>query len=164
MCYNDLLFHKASEIYKNYIWAKPILMKYQDFTFENAFWKQLNEIKNEWINCDMVGTLGFKSFNKINLNTVNKIIENKLYMPNSYYHFMDTNYEIENNNTSKHPLFQNIWCDIISSLKLVNTTENCCNYWMCKPLLMKNFIKWYTSKLLPELLNHPYPRVRTGKI
>ena len=155
LCYNSEKLTQAKELYSKYYWAKPIIMKYQDYSFENAFWKQLYEIRSEWENCEMVGTMAYSAFKKINLEKVDDIISNKLYFPQNYYNFFDTNVAIPNLNTIKHPHFINIWKTSIKNLNLVNTTENCCNYWMCKPELMKYFIYWYTNICLPELLKNP---------
>ena len=155
ICYNAEKFKQSVYLYKKYTWAKPIIMKYQNYTFENAFWKQLYEIKHEWENCEMVGTLSYSCYKKINLEIVDNIIINKLYFPQSYYNFFDSNISIPNLNTIKHPHFNSIWNTVIDNLHLINTTENYCNYWMCKPELMKNFIYWYTNICLPELIKHP---------
>ena len=154
LCYNMEKFIQAEELYKKYSWARPVIIKYQDYSFENAFWKQLYEIRNEWENCEMVGTIAYSAYKKINLEKIDNIISNKLYFPQNYYNFFDTNLSIPNLNTIKHPYFNEIWKSSIENLNLVNTTENCCNYWMCKPELMKYFIYWYINICLPELLNH----------
>jgi glycosyltransferase involved in cell wall biosynthesis len=155
LCYDENTLNFAREFYSKYTWAKPILMKYQNYEFENAFWKQLYEIKEEWENYQMVGTLSYSCHKKINLEKVDEIINKKYYFPYSYYNFFDTNNPIPNLNTWKHPDFDNIWNDLLANLHLLNTTENCCNYWMCKPKLMKNFIYWYLNICLPELIKHP---------
>lgn len=155
LCDNDEKYTSAQNIYSSYSWAKPILLKYHDYSFENSFWKQLTEIQGEWETSDMVGTISYSSFKKINLSELNDILIKKLYLPNKYYHFMDSNYPIPNFNTDKHPHFNKIWFYALDELKLKTTTENCCNYWMCTPLLMKHFISWYTDTCLPTLLKHP---------
>lgn len=156
LCYNDITYNNSLKIYNKYNWAQPIIISNQDYSFENAFWKQLIEIKNEWESCEMVGSLSYSAYKKIDLNVVDNIIKKKLYIPNSYYNFFDTNDLIPNSNTLTHPHFNSIWNDLLVNLKLFTTTENCCNYWMCKPELMKKFIYWYINKCLPELLNNPY--------
>jgi glycosyltransferase involved in cell wall biosynthesis len=155
LCSDDQKLNHANDIYAKYSWAKPIVLKYQNYSFENTFWEQLNEIYNEWENCTMVGSLSYSAFKKIKLDEINEIIINKLYYPNKYYHFMDSNISIPNNNTNKHPNFMIIWNDILQKLCLKTTTENCCNYWMCCPLLMKHFISWYRTVCYPELIKHP---------
>jgi hypothetical protein len=141
--------------YSKYPWAKPILMKYQDYSFENAFWKELGEIEEEWINKDMVGTLAYSAIKKIDINKVNDIIMNQTYLPNTFYHFMDTNIPIPNDRTMLHPQFMNIWNDVLKQLNLKTTTEANCNYWMCTPTRMKEFLTWYETKCKPVLLAHP---------
>lgn len=155
LCSNDEKLTLAQSIYTKYLWAKPILLKYQDYTLENSFWKQLDEIQHEWDNYDMVGTIACSAFKKIDLHQLDEIINNKLYFPNKYYHFMDSNVQIPNCNTNKHPQFMTIWDDILRKLNLKTTTENNCNYWMCSPVLMKHFIMWYTTICLPALIEHP---------
>ena len=155
LCPSEEKLKIANDLYKKYFWAKPILLKYQDYSFENSFWKQIYEENEEWITCEMVGTLAYSAYKKINLEHVDRIIINKLYFPNTYFNFFDTNIPIPNFNTIKHPNFNAIWNNVLASLHLVNTTENCCNYWMCKPELMKYFIYWYRNICLPELLKHP---------
>jgi glycosyltransferase involved in cell wall biosynthesis len=156
ICHNEELLNNAFIIYGKYWWAKPILMKYQDYSFENSFWKQLSEMEIDWENCYMIGSLSYSAFKKINLDIVDTIISNNLYIPNVYYHFMDTNIPIPNFNTEKHPYFNNIWNDVLIDLKLLDTTESNCNYWMCKPSLMKHFIDWYINICSKKLIVHPY--------
>lgn len=158
LCPDNEKLSNSQKIYKKYEWAKPILLKYNQpiILQENSFWKQLSEISNEWDNCDMVGTLSNSAYKKINLDEVDELIKYKLYFPNQYYHFMDSNFPIPNTNTNKHPYFNDIWYDMLNKLNLKTTTENCCNYWMCSPKLMKEFIPWFTEKCLPELLKNPY--------
>lgn len=47
LCDNDEKYSSAQNIYSKYSWAKPILLKYNDYSFENSFWKQLSEIQGE---------------------------------------------------------------------------------------------------------------------
>jgi glycosyltransferase involved in cell wall biosynthesis len=155
LCSNTEKLTLANSIYTTYWWAKPILLKYQDYTLENSFWKQLDEIQHEWDNYDMVGTIAYSAFKKINIQQLDEIINNKLYFPNQYYHFMDSNVPIPNCNTNKHPQFMTIWNDMLCKLNLQTTTENNCNYWMCSTLLMKRFIVWHTTICLPALIEHP---------
>lgn len=155
LCLDDEKLNLAKDIYSKYSWAKPVVLKHQNFSFENTFWNQLNEITDEWINCDMVGSISYSAFKKINLEHVDDVIKNEFYYPNKYYHFMDSNVQIPNGNTNKHPNFMIIWNDMLEKLKLKTTTENCCNFWMCAPSLMKHFISWYRTSCYRELISHP---------
>ena len=154
LCSDMDKYNSTKKMYP-YHWAKPLLINNHDYSFENTIWNQLMDIYDEWQNIDMVGTISHSAFKKIKVDEMDEIINKKYYLPNKYYHFMDSNVLIPNCNTNKHPNFLIIWNDILSSLNLKNTTENCCNYWMCTPSLMKHFINWYTTICLPVLNLHP---------
>jgi hypothetical protein len=151
LCHNAERFIKARNKYRKYSWAVPIIMKYQDCTFENAFWKQLMELKHEWCNCDMVGTLSFTAHDKININYVNSVIKNKDTWKNGYYNFYETHKRI----TDDHPNLRTVIEDICVQLSIEEPTAAYCNYWMCTPIYMKQFIHWTTEKLIPAVISHP---------
>lgn len=153
LCYNENKLKNANDVFKKYYWARPILMKYQDITCENAFWKQLLEISSEWTNCEMVGTLSWKANKKISLRTVDAIIKSKDLWSSGYYHFYVSNINVVEDNC--HPHLQTIIKDTNKILKL-DISGKCCysNYWMCKPTLMFDFIKWVTNTLIPTVLSH----------
>ena len=155
LCHNNFIFENIIKIYEKYKWACPILMKYQDATFENAFWKQLLEIQEDWENCDMVGTLSSISYLKLDLEKVNKIILETNEECN-FFHFLESNSNVSILNIKlQHPNFNIIWKNIIENLKLNDCKESYCNYWMCKPKYMKQFIDWYLNIELPIVINHP---------
>ena len=54
-----------------------------------------------------------------------------------------------------HPNFNIIWKNILQELNLNDCKEYFCNYWICKPILMKNFINWYLNIALPIIKKHP---------
>lgn len=156
LCFNEDRFNSAFDIYKQYTWAKPILMKNNTFEFENSFWEQLNEIENDWFMADMVGAMSYSAFKKVDLNKIDSIISNKIYYPNSYYHFFTIKRKIENCDTLNHPKFLSIWFNFLPKVNLFTSNEALFNYWMCKPILMKQFINWYITTCKPLLLNEPY--------
>lgn len=155
LCYDDETFLKASINYP-FIWAKPILLQDQDYTFENVFWNQLNTIYDEWKMCKMVGCLSHSAHKKININVVNYIIQTGAY--NEYHHFYKFSeiYVLDKNSNALlcHPKFDIVWNDFLKETGFKDCQEYCCNYFMCSPALMNNFIKWY-NKILPFLKNHP---------
>ena len=153
LAYNETTLKLAKIIFNKYYWAEPILLKYQDYRQENTFWQELYENQEKWINYDMIGTLSYSSFKKINIQEVHNIIDQKLYYPYKYYHFMDSNINIPNGNTNKHPHFLTIWNRILHKLNLKTTTENNCNYWMCSTHMMLKFITWYNKIAHPTLIN-----------
>lgn len=156
LCYNLEKYNFSKKYYSKYNWARPILMKYQDYTFENAFWKQLLEISNEWENADMVGTISYKAYQKINLEEVNHIIMNKTYSSKKFVSFFKSNIKLFNDN--RHPFHFKQFIKYLSySLNnKINYNLSYCNYWMTTPELMKAFIEWHINVCLPLLLKHPY--------
>ena len=155
LCYNKEKLDFAIKKYENYYWAYPILMKYQDFTFENAFWKQLLEIKEEWINCEMVGTLSYKSFQKINLDKINTDITNRKYKNEYFYPFYKNDQFIKLIDHPMHIYIDEIWDYLLTEFNYNDCLEVYCNYWICTPFHMLKFIEWFHNLALPKLLMHP---------
>lgn len=156
LCYNQDRFEAAKEQYRAYSWAKPLLMTYQDYSFENAVWKQLLEIQDEWDSCEFVGTLSFTAYRKINLETIHRRITEGFYSGKSYVNFnCSTRKILEHRGKFHHPNFKEIWCDMLRDLNIEDITDNACNYWMCRPDLMVRFIEWHHTVLRPVLLAHP---------
>lgn len=154
LCHNKERLQSAKYIYKDFYWAVPILMKYQDGTQENAFWKQLLEIQGEWTSCEMVGTLSFSAYKKINVDTVNSILQSPEKWTSGYYHFLEDTRRPFGLHDNPHPHMVQIARDVLTVLGLPPPNENWCNYWMCKPQYMKEFIEWFHTTLKPLICNH----------
>lgn len=156
LCYNQERYELAIERYASYHWAQPLIMKYQDYTFENAVWAQLLEIHDEWKTCEFVGTLSFTAFRKINIDNIHRRIVEGAYTGKPYVNFNSNNRKIlDHKGRFHHPNFKEIWIDTLRSLKIDDINENACNYWMCKPDLMVQFIEWHHKVLRPVLMAHP---------
>jgi len=151
LCHNEQCFNEAPKIYGKYSWAVPILMTYQDITFENAFWKQLYEMRAEWYNCKMVGTLSFRASKKINLSIIDNIIRDPSKWTSGYYHFLSKDIPVNN---KQHPNLVTILNDVTRSLRLDMPNENCCNYWMCSPDKMLRFLIWFEEDAYPLVMSH----------
>lgn len=155
LCASDKLRLQHRHVWERYPWAKLIVMKYQDVTFENAFWKQLQEIHDEWKDCTMVGTMACTAYKKINIRQVDREIAGAVRLGATYHHFRDTKVSIERTPCS-HPNFMRIYSDIRTKLGLrSSTTCAYCNYFMCKPEHMCRFIDWYHEHLRPAVMSHP---------
>jgi len=125
-------------------------MKYQNCTFENAVWKQLLEIKDEWIGCEMIGTMSSNAHNKINLSTVDHMVRNRKFWDNGYCNFINTTPLI-----NIHPHLLTIMTDVCQKIGIaVPTTVSLYNYWMCTPSLMVAFIEWFEATLKPTVMAH----------
>jgi len=126
-------------------------MKYQDCTFENAFWKQLLEIKQEWLTCDMVGTLSSTAYQKRKLEYIDRIICNRAKWSSGYYNLFDGVNPI----TNDHPHMLTIVDDVCSTLCMKKPIVSYCNYWMCSPVKMEKFLAWVLGSLIPTVMAHP---------
>jgi len=151
LCHTKERFTSAQQIYKPWPWAIPILMKYQDCTFENAFWKQLLEIKDEWASCDMVGSVSYSAYKKIRMTAIDSIIRDRNKWKSGYVNFNNTQKSI----TNDHPNLLRIINDVMKTIGMPRPTFSCCNYWMCTPDKMTRFIDWFETMLKPVVLAHP---------
>ena len=150
LCHNYEKFIRAKYAYAPYYWAKPIFIKYQDVTFENAFYRQLLEIKDEWEEKEMVGCISASAIKKIDIKMVDNIINNRTYWYSGYYNFYCKEIHKDDN-----PNQTTIINDIVKGLDLVLPIKHYfCNYWMCTPYAMKMFIKWSQNTLIPAVLEH----------
>ena len=154
LCHNEQRYETACKEYAEWYWAHPIRMKYQDVTFENAFWRQLEEIHDEWRDCEMVGTLSSAAVKKTNLTNIDAIIRDRSkWDTTDYYHFWDTTNTISN---LSHPHMITITSDVINTLGLeLPKEESYCNYFMAAPARMAEFIQWFETTLKPTVLAHP---------
>lgn len=154
LCHTNVIYTNSLSIYAKYTWAVPILMKYQDESYENAFWKQLLEIKDDWINCEMVGTISGSAHNKINLDALTKQILNfKSWMLPDFHHFYPTRINFDTDNS--HPFLQVIIRDLKTKLNIVTPKiVYASNYWMTTPNKMLLFIEW-NKILMEKALEHP---------
>lgn len=151
LCFNTETLYIAQEYYKKYNWAKPIIIENQDYTFENAFLPQLLKLKDEWINYDMVGMISWKAYQKIDINNINNLYNNN----NNYVYFLNSKRKI-NDDAIFHPNLIELWNYLVKELDIKKFDFNLsyCNYFMCKPHIMIQYINWYLEKCLPVLLKN----------
>lgn len=153
LCHNEERLKFAKYAYGQLYWAVPILMKYQDVTFENAFFKQLMEIQSDWDNCEMVGVISSNAVNKMDVTNIDIAINQRWRWNTGYCNFFRSPVKLLEDNS--HPYIQNIISDIKEVLGLVLTKQAYyANYWMCTPYAMKKFIHWSATKLIPAVLKH----------
>ena len=150
ICHDQYIYNLALIKYSIYKWAKPIIIKYIDSTFENVIWSKMNELKSEWENKNTVGILPYFCFKYLNLNIVDNIITKKLYLPKNYYHFNNIHSSLFNNNN-----FNKTWKQILNLFDYKESNDNNCYYFVCTPLLMRKFITWYNDICLNKLINNP---------
>jgi len=155
---DEALLAEVKDMYSSYRWARPVFMRYQDATFENAFWKQLLEMHEEWKDCEMVGTMSWRACKKIDMESVDRYIDGRIYKLENkrYHHFYDTDVPVlKHRSIRTHPHFATIWKDVLAELKLSDTTSSHCNYFMTAPELMLKFLHWHIDVCAPVVMKHP---------
>jgi len=155
LCCTEKRFREAKEIYMNAPCLIPILMKYQDVTFENAFWKQLSEIQNEWKDCNYVGVVSCTLFKKMSgkdfVTKLRDCINNNY---NSMFFINLGNNVLQSTSALNHPAFMEIYSQLLDIFKYEDIPEMICNYFVCKPFLMKMFMQWFHN-VLPIITSQP---------
>jgi hypothetical protein len=162
LCASPTILARTIPRYARFPWAKPILMKYQDVTFENAFWKQMLELYNEWKDCELVGTMSAFAHLKLRLDHVDRFLKRiastriastRIASTRiTYYHFLDKRRPVQSDG---HPNLMRIYHDVLRQLQLRPTSSAHCNYFVCSPEKMVGFIHWFHERLLPAVLAHP---------
>jgi len=162
LCHNEERLKRAREIYAAYPWAKPIQMKYQNATFENAFWPQMWHMRGQWRRASVVGAFSFRAFQKVNMRVVDRVIREKRYEPSGYYHFLNTPVPVLNHESlaGQRNLFALYWNDMLDALGLNDTTSAHCNYFIARPNHMLGFIKWHYWRARIVALQHPLALAR----
>jgi hypothetical protein len=180
--YKDEQRDEVEYNFRSFYWAVPYKLQAQNCTFENVFWTELKNLKNQedqWNNSyKMIGNMGYKASacnfddtdvvkcnprrpdGKINIVEAHKFIDQMVRQQKynyNYFHFADSGLPIPNMNTKGHgPEFEPIWFDTLEKLNLPNVTEAGYNFWMCTPKLMDEFINWYETEALPTLVKNPH--------
>jgi hypothetical protein len=156
LCHDNTTFLAASEEYQSKCWAKPIMIPTTHLLENIMYDKWLLDHEDDWKYCDYVGTISWKASKKINIRELNELlyIIEKFDEMQSFdiVPFLLTNYNLIEQATTHHPKFKNLWINLIRNLKITQETalDNSikpffCNYWMCKPKWMYDYIEFFQS-------------------
>jgi len=149
--FNDETKKITEEKYSRYKWAKPLYIETTEY-FENVAYKQLYAKHNEWTNADYVGTIAYSAFKKINIDTLDKFLNNICDSTNDnfdvialrpMFHLLLFSYAKKH-----HPQFEKCWDIIFNGLNynfkdksLIDEMKAFyCNYWIAKPSWMSKYI------------------------
>jgi hypothetical protein len=151
LCPTRDIFLQTQEKYKEFEWARPLLMPPLDKDipiFENAAYTIIKSLEPEWIGKEYVGTLAYKFEEKISRDDVLLKIGEKKY---DYVHFfVRENRSARNSGISCHgDGFEVAW-DLLKNnffSRSREVVECASNYWMCRPRLMLEYIKWHEQVL-----------------
>lgn len=161
LAYNQETFDTATKQFSDKSWATVININTTIY-FENIMYDNwLIAHKDEWINYDYVGTLSWKSHTKIRLPKLDHIksIESINFENPDVVAFAPANMNLLYQATRDHGFkFKTLWIEILKKLnysmeKIMDPSIKLfwCNYWMAKPNVMLDYIKFFQQvKLVLE--------------
>jgi len=162
LCPDAQSFEATRLKYNPYSWARPLMLpplSKELPVFENAAYKLIEALKHEWEEADFVGTLSWKFENKISLQALeHDLIHKKLFDFVSF--FFNPDRSAVNSGISHHgDDFGRAWDALKEKAGYTRgdneVVETCSNFWMCKPILMSQYITWH-EKLLRFALEEQY--------
>jgi hypothetical protein len=157
LCPDEETLEITKSKYKEINWLYPICMPKLNTVlpiFENAVYKILLELKNQWEFADFVGTLSWNFESKVKLLGIESTLKCK-----SQYDFVPfwvirdrsaVNSGISNHGDNfgtawSYLKYRNRFINIIMNKEVVECGSN---YWMCRPYLMVEFIEWHRKNLM----------------
>lgn len=148
LCYSHQTLESAKIEFRKYHWARPIMLEHQDASFENVFYKQLATL-DDWDHLDMVGTLAHSAHAKMDVYKLHCYIESGAWRDFDYVHFLKGHDTVFSHHSKSHgPVFTEAWENLFQKFgSKWNPPESYCNYWMCRPAVMKKFTEWHTQVL-----------------
>jgi len=140
--------------YNCFAWARPLMLpplSNELPIFENAAFKIIEDLRDEWEKADHVGTLSWKFESKISLEalehdfTIKKLFD---FVP----FFVNRDRSALNSGISYHgDDFGRAWSALKKKAGYTadsnEVVETCSNLWMCTPRLMTQYIKWHAELL-----------------
>jgi hypothetical protein len=154
LSYNEDTYNTALEKFNDKLWANVININTTIYLENIMYNSWLINHKNDWINSDYVGTLSWRSFQKIKIpkldDSVNSVLINKsnadvvVFAPIS----MNLLYQASRDHGKR---FKSLWIYLIKSLgfsaeQAIDPTVKLffCNYWMAKPNVMMDYIDFFS--------------------
>jgi hypothetical protein len=148
LCFHDESEEIAREDFGSFSWARIYRLKKQTELFEGIMYKdELLELYDEWKDVDYVGTISY--------SYLRKFPKNKEYLLNKLGN-LDRNFHGLIHSLS-NPMYHNEKMKdyMILLIERVNLKPSkswfFCNYWCCKPSIMKAYITWFNNVWLPNL-------------
>lgn len=148
LCFDDGSEEIAREDFGTFAWAKIYRLKKQTELFEGILYKdELMEMYDEWKDLDYVGTISYSYFRKYPKNKV--YLLNKLLNLERNFHGLVQ--------PLANPMYHNEKMReyMVLLMERVNLKPSkswfFCNYWCCKPSIMKDYITWFNTIWLPNL-------------
>lgn len=150
--YDEHSYQRAMTNFGKYLWAKLVkLSDHNNLYLENEMYLNVLETrKEEWINCDFVGALSYKIFDKIGYFDIPSIISQNVDKDIiTFYAPIEYRKKLLFQAMYCHPLFENIWTSLlalngfrISTILSEDIDVFFCNYWVATPKWMKKYMEF----------------------
>ena len=154
LCPNSQILEATRLKYNRFAWARPLLLpplSNELPIFENAAYKIIESLRDEWEKADHVGTLSWKFESKISLKALEHDLTNKKLFDFVPF-FVNRDRSAVNSGISNHgDDFGRAWSALKEKAGYTadnnEVIETCSNFWMCTPRLMTRYIEWHTALL-----------------
>ena len=152
LCYNHKTEEIANQSFGSYEWAKVINIKSTKI-LENIMYEEwlLNNI-DDWKNCDYVGTLSWKSLQKIKLPDIDQLKKDLILTNPDFFAFLVGKQSLIKRTNLYHPLFGMIWTKLLKNMgydeKFILSEKIIpfySNYWICKSEIMLKYITFFNK-------------------
>lgn len=153
LCFDDHSQEQATVHFGNYDWATilriPTTMYMENWMFSTWFPQNVHE----WHNCDYVGTLSWKAFQKIKPPNM-LLLKNRLFIQDpDVFAFMPNLNRVYptllSQADSHHPLFSKLWIEWLQQLGFDEVSASdptvrafYCNYWIAKPSWLRKYCEF----------------------
>lgn len=157
--FNEQTLQQARSDFKQYSWARPILMPSKENPFfESALFVD-PRLRMLEPSVEYVGQISYKASLKINVAFLDAMIKRQDYRLYDYVHFCGppTQNVLHSGFVKLHPYFQHIWHDVFEPVGLpaIETPEMLFNFWMARRTLWISFCTDIET-MRAEILSHPY--------
>lgn len=156
ICYDDASEIIANTNFKHFEWARiyRIPEEVQNHLFEGVMYQsELMKLYDEWKDKDYVGTISYKTLQKISLYSLKQGVGEVMtgsydFIPffTGYRTFLDCH---DNNNLAKE--FETIKNTLFEIVEDYVPLYSFANYWVTRPRTMLMYIEFFNNRLLPNL-------------
>ena len=137
---------EAEKVYGQYEWARPIFNPTTKYIETGFILDVLPTLEDEWRDKDYVGTISWKAHTKCQICVKDLDIALKNNVDLVYFLYGDSNFEgFFEQIDIYHPFFTKIWRLIFNECAdsfSENIVPFYCNYWIAKPFIMMEYIKF----------------------
>ena len=156
LCYDDDSERRAHVDFDGYSWAFVYRIPHEsqrDSLYENVMYTDLlAAMQHEWEWTSYVGLLSYKAKTKCRMDLVLDAIANA---KSDCVFFKCQSLDVYKSGAS-HPDFADAWnALVVKALGIQGQETALCNFWMCRPSIMKEFIQYFRDQVWPAVERIP---------